>query len=62
MTTSTAQSRTPGHPDVPATMRAAVLKRQDQMALETLAVPHLDPDQVRVQGAALGVFGSDAHN
>ena len=37
MTTSTAQSRTPGHPEVPATMRAAVLKRQGSMQPAGLA-------------------------
>jgi L-iditol 2-dehydrogenase len=61
MTTSTAQSRTPGHPEVPATMRAAVLKRQGDMAMETLPVPELDADQVLVQVAAVGVCGSDVH-
>ena len=61
MTTSTAQSRTPGHPEVPATMRAAVLKRQGDMALEALPVPELDADQVLVQVAAVGVCGSDVH-
>ena len=61
MTTSTAQSRTPGHPEVPATMRAAVLKRQGDMAMETLSVPELDADQVLVQVAAVGVCGSDVH-
>jgi L-iditol 2-dehydrogenase len=61
MTTSTAQSRTPGHPEVPATMRAAVLKRQGDMAMEALPVPELDADQVLVQVAAVGVCGSDVH-
>lgn len=61
MTTSTAQSRTPGHPEVPATMRAAVLKRQGDMAMETLSVPELDADQVLVQVTAVGVCGSDVH-
>ena len=61
MTTSTAQSRTPGHPEVPATMRAAVLKSQGDMAMETLPVPELDADQVLVQVAAVGVCGSDVH-
>jgi len=51
MTTSTAQSRTPGHPEVPAAMRAAVLKRQGDMALEALPVPELDADQVLVPAA-----------
>lgn len=61
MTTPTAQPRTPGHPHIPATMRAAVLKRQGDMALETLAVPEPDPDQVLIQVAAVGVCGSDVH-
>ncbi|MCU1522328.1 MAG: NAD(P)-dependent alcohol dehydrogenase, partial [Arthrobacter sp.] len=62
MTTSTTpESRTSGHPEVPATMRAAVLKRQGEMAMETLSVPELDADQVLVQVAAVGVCGSDVH-
>ena len=48
-------------PDVPATMRAAVLKRQGDMAMETLPVPQLEADQVLVQVAAVGVCGSDVH-
>ena len=42
-------------------MRAAVLKRQGEMALETLPVPALEPDQVLVQVGAVGVCGSDVH-
>jgi L-iditol 2-dehydrogenase len=61
MTTSTAQSPATGQPELPATMRAAVLKRQGEMAMETLPVPHLEPDQVLVQVAAVGVCGSDVH-
>jgi L-iditol 2-dehydrogenase len=61
MTTSTTKSRTPGQPEVPATMRAAVLKRQGDMAMESLPVPQLDADQVLVQVAAVGVCGSDVH-
>ena len=61
MTTSTAQPQTLGQPEVPATMRAAVLKRQGDMAMETLPVPQLDADQVLVQVAAVGVCGSDVH-
>jgi L-iditol 2-dehydrogenase len=61
MTTSTAQSPAIGQPELPPTMRAAVLKRQGEMAMETLPVPHLEPDQVLVQVAAVGVCGSDVH-
>lgn len=61
MTTSTAQSSALGQPELPATMRAAVLKRQGDMALEELPVPRLDADQVLVQVAAVGVCGSDVH-
>jgi len=64
MTTSTAQSPAPGHPaqpELPATMRASILKRQGDMVLETLSVPQLAPDQVLVQVAAVGVCGSDVH-
>ncbi|MET3172410.1 UNVERIFIED_ORG: L-iditol 2-dehydrogenase [Arthrobacter sp. UYCu721] len=61
MTTPTTQSRTLGHEEVPATMRASVLKRQGDMAMETLPVPKPDADQVLVQVAAVGVCGSDVH-
>ncbi|MBD1543038.1 NAD(P)-dependent alcohol dehydrogenase [Arthrobacter sp. IA7] len=67
MTTSTAPSPASGQreqqtqPDLPATMRAAVLKSQGDMALKTLPVPDLEPDQVLVQVAAVGVCGSDVH-
>ncbi|MFJ5697569.1 NAD(P)-dependent alcohol dehydrogenase [Arthrobacter sp. NPDC093139] len=60
MTTPTAQSPTLGA-QVPATMRASILKRQGDMVLETLSVPQLEPDQVLVQVAAVGVCGSDVH-
>lgn len=50
---------TPAQP--PATMRAAVLKRQGDMAMENLPVPQLQPDQVLVQVTAVGVCGSDVH-
>ncbi|HAY43176.1 MAG TPA: NAD(P)-dependent alcohol dehydrogenase, partial [Micrococcaceae bacterium] len=45
----------------PSTMRAAVLKRQGDMSMENLPVPQLQPDQVLVQVAAVGVCGSDVH-
>ncbi|MFJ4171019.1 NAD(P)-dependent alcohol dehydrogenase [Paenarthrobacter sp. NPDC089714] len=49
------------HPHMPATMRAAVLQRQGVMSQATLPVPQLQPDQVLVQVAAVGVCGSDVH-
>ncbi|MFI2565177.1 NAD(P)-dependent alcohol dehydrogenase [Paenarthrobacter sp. NPDC018779] len=49
------------HPQMPATMRAAVLQRQGVMSQATLPVPQLHPDQVLVQVAAVGVCGSDVH-
>lgn len=48
-------------PGLPRRMRAAVLARQGEMTLETLPLPTLDPDQVLVQVAAVGVCGSDVH-
>ncbi|MDQ4504434.1 MULTISPECIES: NAD(P)-dependent alcohol dehydrogenase [unclassified Sinomonas] len=45
----------------PTTMRASVLRRQGEIALETLDVPAPDDDQVLVQVAAVGVCGSDVH-
>lgn len=47
--------------DVPTTMRAALLRRQGEVALEVLAVPQVDDDQVLVRVAAVGVCGSDVH-
>ncbi|MCU1521156.1 MAG: sorbitol dehydrogenase [Arthrobacter sp.] len=61
MTTSSTRSQTLGQPELPATMRAAVLKRQGDMAMETLPVPQLEADQVLVQVAAVGICGSDVH-
>ena len=61
MTTSTAQSRPVAGDGPPATMRAAVLKHQGTMVLESLPVPQPDADQVLVKVAAVGVCGSDVH-
>ena len=47
--------------EVPTTMRASLLKKQGDVALENLAVPTIDEDQVLVQVAAVGVCGSDVH-
>lgn len=61
MTTPTTQAHTLEQPELPATMRASILKRQGEMTLETLSMPELEPDQVLVQVAAVGVCGSDVH-
>ena len=61
MTTSTAQSRPVAGDGPPATMRAAVLKHQGTMVLESLPVPQPDADEVLVKVAAVGVCGSDVH-
>ena len=61
MTTPTTQSRTHSHSELPTTMRAAILKRKGDMAMEALPVPQLEADQVLVQVAAVGVCGSDVH-
>jgi len=42
-------------------MRAAILKRQGEMALESLPIPQPEADQVLVKVAAVGVCGSDVH-
>lgn len=42
-------------------MRASILRKQGDMALETVGVPTIDDDQVLVQVAAVGVCGSDVH-
>ncbi|MFF1252577.1 NAD(P)-dependent alcohol dehydrogenase [Pseudarthrobacter sp. NPDC058329] len=60
MTTTTTQSAATGS-ELPATMRASILKSQGDMAMETLPLPQLDADQVLVQVAAVGVCGSDVH-
>lgn len=60
MTTSIAQFQD-SLPSLPATMRAAVLKRQGEMVMETRTLPVLEADQVLVQVAAVGVCGSDVH-
>jgi L-iditol 2-dehydrogenase len=60
MTTSTTHAPA-ASPELPATMRANILKSQGDMAMETLPLPHLDADQVLVQVAAVGVCGSDVH-
>ncbi|WP_090587605.1 NAD(P)-dependent alcohol dehydrogenase [Arthrobacter subterraneus] len=42
-------------------MRASILRKQGDIALEQVGVPPLDDDQVLVQVAAVGVCGSDVH-
>lgn len=54
-------SSTDTRSEVPTTMRASLLKRQREMALETANVPTLADDQVLVQVSAVGVCGSDVH-
>ncbi len=61
MTTSTTQTPLLKQPELPASMRAAILQRQGEMTMETLPIPHLEPDQVLVQVSAVGVCGSDVH-
>lgn len=47
--------------DVPERMRASVLRTRGELAVETVATPHVDADQVLVRVAAVGVCGSDQH-
>lgn len=47
--------------NIPTTMRASILRKQGDIALEQVGVPPLDDDQVLVQVAAVGVCGSDVH-
>ena len=61
MTTSTTQTPLLNQPELPATMRAAILQRQGEMTMETLPIPHLEAGQVLVQVSAVGVCGSDVH-
>lgn len=42
-------------------MKASFLKKQGEVAVETVPVPALEFDQVLVQVAAVGVCGSDVH-
>jgi L-iditol 2-dehydrogenase len=44
-----------------STMRASVLHAQRDVRLETVSTPELQPDQVLVKIAAVGVCGSDVH-
>jgi L-iditol 2-dehydrogenase len=44
---------------VPATMQAAVYRGKDDVRLETVPVPALEPGEVLVQVAACGVCGTD---
>ncbi len=46
---------------IPTEMRASVLHAQHDVSLDTVPVPRLDPDQVLVRIAAVGVCGSDVH-
>ncbi|WP_461163103.1 NAD(P)-dependent alcohol dehydrogenase [Arthrobacter sp. R4-81] len=61
MTTPITQAPSAERAALPQTMRASVLRRQGDMAMETLPLPKLDADQVLVQVAAVGVCGSDVH-
>lgn len=42
-------------------MRASVLHAPGDVRVDTVPVPRLDPDQVLVRIAAVGVCGSDVH-
>ncbi|MDF9810298.1 L-iditol 2-dehydrogenase [Aurantimicrobium minutum] len=42
-------------------MKASFLKKQGEIAVETIAVPEVRADEVLVQVAAVGVCGSDVH-
>lgn len=44
-----------------AKMRAAILTKPETIELGELDIPQLDPDQVLVEVAAVGVCGSDVH-
>lgn len=48
-------------PRTATTMRANVLVAKGVMQMDHLAIPALDPDQVLVEVAAVGVCGSDVH-
>lgn len=61
MTTPISDSLTSVQTEPPTTMRAAILRRQGDMVMENLPIPQLQPDQVLVQVAAVGVCGSDVH-
>jgi len=44
-----------------STMRAAYLIKKGEVAVEEIAIPSLDADEVLIQVAAVGVCGSDVH-
>lgn len=46
---------------LPSTMTASVLRAVGEVALEERPVPTLEPDEVLVQVASVGVCGSDVH-
>lgn len=46
---------------IPSTMTASVLREIGVIALEERAVPELEPDEVLVEVASVGVCGSDVH-
>lgn len=48
-------------PELPATMKAAVLQKPMQVTMEELPLPEIGPDEVLVQVMAVGVCGSDVH-
>lgn len=60
MTTATPLAHRHGD-ELPTSMRASVLRRENVMGMESLDLPRLDADQVLVRVAAVGVCGSDVH-
>ena len=48
-------------PELPATMRAAIMKSPLNIEIEEIPVPDVGPDEVLVKVMAVGVCGSDVH-
>ena len=51
----------PANPVVPETMTAAVMLRPNEIAIQTVPVPKLDPQDVLIKVHACGICGTDLH-
>jgi threonine dehydrogenase-like Zn-dependent dehydrogenase len=47
--------------ELPTTMRAAVYRGQNDLTIEDVPVPHLEPDEVLLSVSHCGICGSDIH-
>ncbi|SFK95164.1 L-iditol 2-dehydrogenase [Paenibacillus sp. 1_12] len=61
MTTFQETDRTRSLPDIPQTMKAALMTEPYQISIVELPVPAIKPDEVLVKVMAVGICGSDLH-